>query len=49
MQVYDLAWSPAGDFIIAGSTDNTARIFATADGAFCSSNKQHSLTFIIIR
>jgi len=33
MQVYDLAWSPAGEFIIAGSTDNTARVFATAEGA----------------
>ena len=28
MQVYDLAWSPTGDYIIAGSTDNTARIFS---------------------
>ena len=34
MQVYDLAWSPSGEYIVAGSTDNTARIFATADGAF---------------
>ncbi|KAF8909695.1 WD40-repeat-containing domain protein [Gymnopilus junonius] len=32
MQVYDLAWSPTGEYIIAGSTDNTARIFAAADG-----------------
>ena len=35
MQVYDLAWSPTGEYIIAGSTDNTARIFAAADGTFC--------------
>ena len=31
-EVYDLAWSPNGDWIIAGSTDNTARIFNAADG-----------------
>ena len=32
MQVYDLAWSPTGEYIIAGSTDNTARIFDANDG-----------------
>ncbi|KAF6745968.1 chromatin assembly complex protein [Ephemerocybe angulata] len=32
MQVYDLAWSPTGEYIIAGSTDNTARVFAAIDG-----------------
>lgn len=32
MQVYDLAWSPSGEYIIAASTDNTARVFASADG-----------------
>lgn len=32
MQVYDLAWSPTGEYIIAGSTDNTARIFSANDG-----------------
>ena len=32
MQVYDLAWSPTGEYIIAGSTDNCARIFSTSDG-----------------
>ncbi|KAJ3768865.1 WD40 repeat-like protein [Lentinula raphanica] len=32
MQVYDLAWSPTGEYIIAGSTDNAARIFQAADG-----------------
>ena len=32
MQVYDLAWSPTGEYIIAGSTDNCARIFAVNDG-----------------
>ena len=34
MQVYDLAWSPTGEFILAGSTDNAARVFASADGAY---------------
>ena len=33
MQVYDLAWSPTGEYIIAGSTDNCARIFSSTDGA----------------
>ncbi|KAI0317360.1 WD40-repeat-containing domain protein [Amylostereum chailletii] len=32
MQVYDLAWSPSGEYIITGSTDNVARIFSTSDG-----------------
>lgn len=36
MQVYDLAWSPTGEYIIAGSTDNTARVFAAADGTLLS-------------
>ena len=32
MQVYDLAWSPTGEYIIAGSTDNCARIFTANEG-----------------
>ena len=32
MQVYDLAWSPTGEYIIAGSTDNVARVFTAVDG-----------------
>lgn len=32
MQVYDLAWSPNGEYILAGSTDNCARVFTAADG-----------------
>lgn len=32
MQVYDLAWSPTGEYIIAGSTDNAARVFQATDG-----------------
>jgi chromatin assembly factor 1 subunit B len=38
MQVYDLAWSPMGEYIIAGSTDNTARVFASVDGTLFLSN-----------
>ena len=30
--VYDLAWSPDGEFFIAGSTDNTATIWKAASG-----------------
>lgn len=32
MQVYDLAWSPTGEYIVAGSTDNTARVFTINEG-----------------
>ncbi|KAJ7021155.1 chromatin assembly complex protein [Mycena alexandri] len=32
MQVYDLAWSPTGEFLVAGSTDNVGRVFASVDG-----------------
>ena len=32
MQVYDLAWSPTGEYIISGSTDNVARIFLVSEG-----------------
>ncbi|KAJ7754822.1 hypothetical protein B0H16DRAFT_1831490 [Mycena metata] len=31
MQVYDLAWSPSGEFLVAGSTDNVGRVFASVD------------------
>ena len=34
MQVYDLAWSPTGEYILAGSTDNAARVFAASDGIY---------------
>jgi chromatin assembly factor 1 subunit B len=30
--VYDLAWSPDGEFFIAGSTDNTATIWKAVTG-----------------
>lgn len=35
MQVYDLAWSPTGEYLIAGSTDNCARIFTSSEGLSC--------------
>ncbi|TFY59564.1 hypothetical protein EVJ58_g5698 [Rhodofomes roseus] len=42
MQVYDLAWSPTGDYIVAGSTDNCARIFSTSDGKCLQEIAEHS-------
>jgi chromatin assembly factor 1 subunit B len=30
--IYDLAWSPDSEFLIAGSTDNTASIWKAATG-----------------
>ncbi|PPQ96476.1 hypothetical protein CVT26_010470 [Gymnopilus dilepis] len=45
MQVYDLAWSPTGEYIIAGSTDNTARIFSATDGMAVPIIRARSLTW----
>jgi len=42
MQVYDLAWSPTGEYIIAGSTDNAARVFAAIDGKCVYEIAEHS-------
>ncbi|KAI0783247.1 WD40 repeat-like protein [Abortiporus biennis] len=42
MQVYDLAWSPSGEYIIAGSTDNCARIFTTNEGKCIHEIAEHS-------
>ncbi|KAJ7062893.1 WD40-repeat-containing domain protein [Mycena amicta] len=42
MQVYDLAWSPTGEYLLTGSTDNTARVFATADGKCVHEISEHS-------
>ncbi|KAF8624744.1 hypothetical protein AX17_007075 [Amanita inopinata Kibby_2008] len=42
MQVYDLAWSPTGEYIIAGSTDNTARVFASTDGKCVCEIAEHT-------
>lgn len=32
--IYDLAWSPNGRYIISGSIDNTARIWDVRDGIY---------------
>jgi len=32
--IYDLAWSPDSEFLIAGSTDNTASIWKAGTGVF---------------
>lgn len=32
--MYDLAWSPDGEFFIAGTTDNTASIWKASTGEF---------------
>lgn len=40
--VYDLAWSPDGEFLIAGSTDNTATIWKAATGECVFALREHS-------
>jgi chromatin assembly factor 1 subunit B len=35
-EIYDLAWSPDGVFIITGSMDNIARIYNAQTGLFTS-------------
>jgi chromatin assembly factor 1 subunit B len=42
MQVYDLAWSPTGEYILAGSTDNVARVFTASDGKCIKEIVEHS-------
>ncbi|KAF9011749.1 WD40-repeat-containing domain protein [Cyathus striatus] len=42
MQVYDLAWSPTGEYVMAGSTDNAARVFAATDGKCVCEIAEHS-------
>ena len=32
-EIYDLCWSPCGNYIVAGGTDNAARIYRVDDGA----------------
>lgn len=38
--VYDLAWSPDSEFLIAGSTDNTASIWKAGTGELFNSVTQ---------
>ncbi|ORX40978.1 WD40-repeat-containing domain protein, partial [Kockovaella imperatae] len=40
--VYDLAWSPDGEFFIAGSTDNTATIWKASTGECVFALREHS-------
>lgn len=47
MQVYDLAWSPSGEYIMAGSTDNVARVFSTNDGNVLTARPIHMLTNVL--
>ncbi|EIN14469.1 WD40 repeat-like protein [Punctularia strigosozonata HHB-11173 SS5] len=42
MQVYDLAWSPTGEYIIAGSTDNCARVYSASDGKLLHEIAEHN-------
>ncbi|KAF9238075.1 WD40-repeat-containing domain protein [Melanogaster broomeanus] len=42
MQVYDLAWSPSGEYILAGSTDNCARVFTSMDGKCVHEIAEHN-------
>ncbi|KAF8501284.1 WD40-repeat-containing domain protein [Gautieria morchelliformis] len=41
-EIYDLAWSPTGEYVIAGSTDNAARIFSVADGTCVRELAEHT-------
>ncbi|TIA88450.1 hypothetical protein E3P99_02578 [Wallemia hederae] len=41
-EVYDLAWSPTGEHFVAGSTDNTARIFSAIDGVCLHQITEHA-------
>ncbi|RXK41987.1 chromatin assembly factor 1 subunit B [Tremella mesenterica] len=40
--VYDLAWSPDGEFFIAGATDNTATIWKAATGECVFALREHT-------
>ena len=35
-EIYDLAWSPDGNFFVTGSMDNVARIYNASNGTFIS-------------
>ncbi|KZO94602.1 WD40 repeat-like protein [Calocera viscosa TUFC12733] len=41
-EIYDLTWSPSGDYVLAGSTDNVARIFSVATGSCVKELVEHS-------
>ncbi|KZT50747.1 WD40 repeat-like protein [Calocera cornea HHB12733] len=41
-EIYDLVWSPSGEYILAGSTDNVARIFSVVTGSCIKELVEHS-------
>ncbi|QRV98835.1 WD repeat-containing protein [Ceratobasidium sp. AG-Ba] len=41
-EVYDLAWSPNGEYIVTGSTDNTARVHNSTDGTVVREITEHA-------
>ncbi|KAK6508615.1 hypothetical protein TWF506_010697 [Arthrobotrys conoides] len=41
-EIYDLAWSPDGDFFITGSMDNVARIYDAQKGTMVRQIAEHS-------
>ncbi|KAA1065656.1 hypothetical protein PGT21_006473 [Puccinia graminis f. sp. tritici] len=41
-EIYDLAWSPCGDFILTGDTAKTARIWNVTDGSCIKQIAEHS-------
>ncbi|KAF3938755.1 Coronin-7 [Dactylella cylindrospora] len=41
-EIYDLAWSPDGDFFITGSMDNIARIYDAQKGSMVRQIAEHS-------
>ncbi|EPS42053.1 hypothetical protein H072_3899 [Dactylellina haptotyla CBS 200.50] len=41
-EIYDLAWSPDGDFFITGSMDNVARIYDAQKGSMIRQIAEHS-------
>ncbi|MBW0495598.1 hypothetical protein O181_035313 [Austropuccinia psidii MF-1] len=41
-EIYDLAWSPCGDFILTGDTAKTARIWNVTDGSCIKQIAEHT-------
>jgi len=41
-EIYDLAWSPCGDFLLTGDTARTARIWNVTDGSCIKQIAEHS-------
>ncbi|POW04516.1 hypothetical protein PSTT_10306 [Puccinia striiformis] len=41
-EIYDLAWSPCGDFLLTGDTAKTARIWNVTDGSCIKQIAEHS-------